>query len=64
MFALLELLVILFIFALGTGMLVVVYLYLRDITQTTHAIRRNQPVQIFLRASRWIFPAVFLCHGP
>jgi hypothetical protein len=44
MFALLEFLAVLLIFVLGGGLLVVVYLYIRDVTQTQHAIRRNYPV--------------------
>ncbi|MBE9398799.1 FMN-binding glutamate synthase family protein [Pontibacterium sp. N1Y112] len=34
----------LFIFALGLGVLFIVYLYIRDVTQTKQAIRRNYPV--------------------
>ncbi|NQV22616.1 MAG: FMN-binding glutamate synthase family protein, partial [Rhodospirillales bacterium] len=34
----------LFVFALGTGVLLVAVLYVIDVTQTKHAIRRNYPV--------------------
>ena len=34
----------LFIFALGIGIVVLVYMYIVDISQTEHAIRRNYPV--------------------
>ena len=34
----------LFIFTLGLGVLFIVYLYIRDVTQTKQAIRRNYPV--------------------
>jgi glutamate synthase domain-containing protein 2 len=34
----------LFIFMLGIGVLVIISMYIADITQTTHAIRRNYPV--------------------
>ena len=44
MFALLEFLAVLLIFVLGVGVLVVIYIYIRDVTQTQHAIRRNYPV--------------------
>lgn len=44
MFAVLAFLAVLFIFAVGTGILVVIYLYIMDVTQTRHAIRRNYPV--------------------
>jgi len=40
----LEILSTLFIFALGVAVLVVVGMYIRDITQTEHTIRRNYPV--------------------
>lgn len=40
----LEVSALLFIFALGIGLLWVTYLYLSDITQTKQAIRRNYPV--------------------
>ena len=41
---LLELSAALLIFVLGLGVLVVIYLYIRDVTQTKQAIRRNYPV--------------------
>jgi hypothetical protein len=44
MFSVLEFLAVLFIFAVGTGILVVIYLYIIDVTQARHAIRRNYPV--------------------
>lgn len=44
MFTLLEFLAVLFIFTIGLGILVVTYLYIRDVTQTRQAIRRNYPV--------------------
>jgi glutamate synthase domain-containing protein 2 len=44
MFALLEILAVLFIFVIGLGILIVIYLYIRDVTQTKQAIRRNYPV--------------------
>jgi glutamate synthase domain-containing protein 2 len=44
MFAVLEFLAVLFVFVVGTGILVVIYLYIRDVTQTKQAIRRNYPV--------------------
>ena len=40
----LTLLVYLFVFALGIGVLALIALYIVDITQTEHAIRRNYPV--------------------
>ena len=40
----LNFMVLLFVFALGVGFLVVVVLFILDITQTKHAIRRNFPV--------------------
>lgn len=40
----LEFMSALFVFVIGTGVLVVLALYLADITQTKHAIRRNYPV--------------------
>ena len=40
----LEISVLLFIFLLGTALLVVVWLYIVDVTQTKQAIRRNYPV--------------------
>lgn len=44
LFALMEFLAALFIFVIGLGILVVIYLYIRDVTQTRQAIRRNYPV--------------------
>lgn len=41
-----------FIFLLGLGLLVVVVLFVIDVTQTRHAIRRNFPV---IGRFRWIF---------
>jgi glutamate synthase domain-containing protein 2 len=40
----LEILSALFVFALGLGVLVVMVLYVIDVTQTTHTVRRNYPV--------------------
>ncbi|TQV68200.1 FMN-binding glutamate synthase family protein [Exilibacterium tricleocarpae] len=40
----LEISALLLIFTLGVGLLVVLYMYLADITQTKQAIRRNYPV--------------------
>ena len=42
--AILEFLAALFIFVIGLGVLVVIFMYIRDVSQTTHAIRRNYPV--------------------
>lgn len=39
-----EVLALLFVFALGCGLLAVIIMYLVDITQSSHAIRRNFPV--------------------
>lgn len=41
---LLQALATLFIFVLGIGVLIVIFMYISDISQTTHAIRRNYPV--------------------
>ncbi|RLV60247.1 FMN-binding glutamate synthase family protein [Parashewanella curva] len=40
----LDLLGSLFLLAVGLGVLVIIYMYIVDKTQTTHAIRRNYPV--------------------
>lgn len=40
----LSLLTYLFVFALGVGVLAIAVMYVVDVTQTTHAIRRNFPV--------------------
>ena len=40
----LQFLAALFIFVIGVGVLVVIVMYIRDVSQTTHAIRRNYPV--------------------
>jgi glutamate synthase domain-containing protein 2 len=40
----LQLLVYLFVFVIGLGVLAVIVMYFVDITQTTHAVRRNYPV--------------------
>lgn len=40
----LEFLAALFVFLLGVGLLVVIVLFIIDVTQTKHAIRRNYPV--------------------
>jgi glutamate synthase domain-containing protein 2 len=40
----LELLAALFVFLIGLGVLAVIVLYILDVTQTKHAIRRNYPV--------------------
>ena len=42
--AALQLLAALFVFLLGIGVLAVIVLYILDVTQTRHAIRRNYPV--------------------
>ena len=42
--ALLNLLAALFVFAVGVLVLIVVVLYIQDVSQTRHAIRRNYPV--------------------
>ncbi|MEM7278505.1 MAG: FMN-binding glutamate synthase family protein, partial [Pseudomonadota bacterium] len=39
-----EILALLFVFALGCGLLAVIIMYVIDITQSSHAIRRNFPV--------------------
>ncbi len=39
-----QVLASLFIFAIGVGVLWVIYLYIADVTQTKQAIRRNYPV--------------------
>ncbi len=40
----LQILATLFIFVLGVGVLIVIGMYIADVSQTTHAIRRNYPV--------------------
>lgn len=40
----LQILASLFIFVLGVGVLIVIAMYISDVSQTTHAIRRNYPV--------------------
>lgn len=40
----LEVLASLFIFLIGIGVLIAIVMYIQDISQTTHAIRRNYPV--------------------
>jgi glutamate synthase domain-containing protein 2 len=40
----LEISTLLFVFFLGLGVLVLIYMYLADVNQTTQAIRRNYPV--------------------
>ena len=40
----LQLFSALFIFVLGVGVVVILFMYIKDVTQTTHAIRRNYPV--------------------
>ena len=42
--AALETLTILFVFLLGLGVLAVIVMYIVDVTQTTHTVRRNYPV--------------------
>lgn len=42
--AILQGMAALFIFVLGIGVLIVIGMYISDISQTTHAIRRNYPV--------------------
>ncbi|MGK0169565.1 MAG: hypothetical protein ACI9W2_001287 [Gammaproteobacteria bacterium] len=44
MLSFVEILSVLFVFALGLGVLVVIVLYVIDVTQTTHTVRRNYPV--------------------
>lgn len=44
LFILMEVLSVLFITALGLGILVVLILYIKDVTQTEQTIRRNYPV--------------------
>ncbi len=39
-----ELSAMLLVFTLGVGVLVILYMYIADVTQTKHAIRRNYPV--------------------
>jgi len=39
-----DLLATLFVFTIGVGVLVVILLYIADVSQTRHAIRRNYPV--------------------
>ena len=51
----LEISALLFVFTLGLGLLWVLYLYLSDITQTQHAVRRNYPV---IGRFRYIFEHV------
>ncbi len=43
-FEILQTLAVLFIFVLGIGVMVIIGMYISDITQTTHAIRKNYPV--------------------
>jgi glutamate synthase domain-containing protein 2 len=43
-FDVLDFLAVLFVFVIGSAILFVIYLYIRDVTQTSHAIRRNYPV--------------------
>ena len=42
--AVMDVMATLFVFMVGIGVLVVIVIYILDITQTTHAIRRNYPV--------------------
>ena len=44
LFQSLQLMSALFIFVLGIGVIVVIVMYIKDVTQTSHAIRRNYPV--------------------
>jgi len=44
MVTIMEFLAAFFVFLIGLGVLVVIVLYIADISQTTHAIRRNYPV--------------------
>lgn len=44
LFTVLEILSVLFITALGVGLLAVIIMYIRDVTQTEQTIRRNYPV--------------------
>jgi glutamate synthase domain-containing protein 2 len=48
----LNLFATLFVFAIGLAVLMVIVIYFIDITQTTHAIRRNYPV---IGRFRWMF---------
>jgi glutamate synthase domain-containing protein 2 len=43
-FQVLEFSALLFAFALGVGLLVLIYMYLADVSQTAQAVRRNYPV--------------------
>ena len=49
-------------------LLVIAVMYIQDVTQTTHAIRRNYPVIGRMRYSferlGGVFPSVFLCPRP
>src|SRR3970282_2106311 len=44
LFTILQILTYAFVFVVGTGVLIVIFLFIRDITQTENAIRRNFPV--------------------
>ena len=58
----------LFVFAIGLCVLAVIVIYVIDVTQTKHAIRRNYPV---IGRFRWLFEEMgeffrqyFFRHGP
>ena len=61
-------LAVLFVFAVGLVVFVLVCLYISDVTQTKHAIRRNYPVigrfSLFFRTHGHILSPVFFRHGP
>ena len=44
LFSTLEILVYTFVFMIGLGVLAIVIIFIFDVTQKTHAIRRNFPV--------------------
>ena len=48
----LEILSTVFIFAVGLVVLVLAIMYLRDVTQTQHTIRRNWPFSLSVRETR------------
>ena len=64
----LAMLAALFVFAVGLGVLALAALYVVDVSQTRHAIRRNYPVigrlRYLLEHLGAVLPAVLLRHGP
>ena len=52
----------LFIFVIGLGVLWVIYAFIKDVTQTEQAIRRNYPV---IGRFRYLFEHLgeFFCHA-